>query len=146
MTALDDVIESVARAHSRLDARPGHSLRCGWCGHEAPVPDDPERSVYRCDQCGTRTSYGAQMARATVEPHPDRRYVVLKLAWGTREKPNQVAVALDREYAAGIAMEMLSAVEPRKHAAILALLARLRDVPGAPKDEAVATLDEPLDQ
>jgi hypothetical protein len=135
---------AIADALARLDAKPGYQLICGQCGHADAVPDDPEKSLYKCSECGARTAFGTLMARVTHIPHADRRFVVAKFEHGGGEKRVEVAFALDREYGAEIALDLLSVCDPGKFRALQAALTTLRDVPGAPRrEDAIAELGEP---
>jgi hypothetical protein len=107
----DDLVQ---RAIERLDAR-RWDLKCGGCGHEAEVPQDPLRvNDYRCDQCGTVTSYGVAMPAIRINPHADRRFVV-----STIQNAGQKAttdLVLERAYAARYAVELLSVCDPELYA------------------------------
>lgn len=137
---------SIQRAFARLSSAQGYALTCGACGHSAPVRDDPEKSVYRCDECGAATCYGAEQPRVAVAPHADRRFVVLTVTQGRGARKNEVQLTFERRYAAGVALEVLSVVAPAQHAALLKMLSDGRDVPGLAADRADAALalDAPL--
>lgn len=96
---LDDAVRS---------ARQPHTLTCGKCSHESEVPDDPELSVYRCEECGTTTAYGAEMPRVAHVPHADARFVVAKYSHSKAE----IEFALERQYAAELALDLLSVTNP----------------------------------
>lgn len=143
MDAIDEA--SIKAAFRRLDARPSYALTCGACGHSSPVPDDPDKSVYDCDQCGARTAFGSEQPRVTVGPHTDRRFLVARFVCGRGARASDVSISLERDYAAAVALEILSVAAPAKHRAFCAMLAGARDVPGAPRESgAVADLDAPL--
>jgi hypothetical protein len=122
--------DDVAKAMARLDAKPDHILTCGACGHSHPVPHDPVQSRYQCDQCGARTTFGVEMPRITITPHVDRRFVVIHFAQGRDEKKVDVAITLERDYAAEFVMETLSVCQPAKFRAFQAMFAAAHDVPG----------------
>lgn len=143
MSPVDD--EAVARAHARLDARPGFSLTCAACAHSHPVPDDPLLSVYRCDECGAVTCFGAAQPRVVITPPPDRRFVTTTFVTGREQVDlREVAVTLERQYAAAFALELLSVAVPAQYHVMVAALSAARDVPGAPRGEPGLTLDAPL--
>jgi len=96
-------------------------LRCERCGEETEVPDDPAESSYRCD-CGAATVYGVEMPRVANVPHPeDRRFVVAKISHSKLE----VDLALEREYAAGLALDLLSVTNPLAYDLVRAVTAVL---------------------
>lgn len=144
MDAVDDA--TLKAAFSRLEKR-SFSMTCGACGHSCPVPDDPEKSFYVCDECGASTRFGSEQPRVTVAPHVDRRFVSVRFVCGRKPRLHDITVNMERDYATAAALEILSVTAPGKHRALLAMLSAARDVPGAPAsegEEAVATLDEPL--
>ncbi len=117
MDALDKA--SIEAAFARL-SKPQWRLRCGWCGHEDAVPDDPEKAVYTCDQCGTRTAFGMQQPRTTFNPHPDRRFVVARWEIGKKAEPDFAEFFLDREFGAAVALDLLSVCAPDAWNALMA--------------------------
>lgn len=99
-----------AASMERLETTTPHRLKCGHCGHEDAVPDDPKASVYTCDQCGARVAYGAQLPKVAVLPHPDdKRFLLVRFDSGPEK--GDVSVALDREYFAKVALEILSVTD-----------------------------------
>ena len=118
MDAIDRA--SLDAAFARLDGGAPRMLTCGWCGHTDAVPDDPERSIYTCDQCGTRTSYGKTMPRIAHLPDPDRRLIVVRYETGTQKRPQTTHHALDRQYGAMVALDLLSVCDVEAWNALLA--------------------------
>jgi hypothetical protein len=123
-----------ANALARLDAAPGFRLTCPSCGHSDAVPHDPLRRMYVCDQCGCRTACGVEMPRLFVLHPADRRFLTLRLASG---KPNpkapgtyerDVSVTLERSFAAGFAIDLLSGADPGLFQEFLAFVAAKRIV------------------
>lgn len=139
MDAIDKA--TLERAFARLDAKPGHVLTCGGCGHSAPVPSDPEKSVYKCDVCGAHTRFGAEQARVTIVPNADRRFVDVRMVSGHGARERDVTVTFEREYGAAVALELLSVTMPAQHRAFQAMLRAVRDVPGAPRGSGDASLE-----
>lgn len=131
-------------AFARLDAKKGFELACGACGSRDPVADDPEKSIYTCDACGSVTAFGAEQPRVAISPHPDRRFVVLTFTHGREAGKKEIQLTLERQYAAGVVLETLSLAAPHLHRLVMAAVDAARDVPGAPKSAVVATLDEPF--
>jgi predicted RNA-binding Zn-ribbon protein involved in translation (DUF1610 family) len=122
-------------AIARLETSSDFRLRCPSCGHEDRVPQDPSRRLYTCDECGGRTACGVEMPRVYITPHPaDRRFIVLRFASG---KPKQgglyehdVSMPLERQYATGLALDLLSGGDPGLFQEFLAFLA-LRQIDAA---------------
>ena len=144
MTDVSD--EIIQRAIARLEAKAGYTLTCGACLHTAPVPDDPAKSAYTCDQCGAQTVYGVEQPRVSVNPHVDRRFVCATFTSGCEKRKSEVTITLERRYAAAVALELLSVTLPQaKYAALAAAMNAALDVPGAPRDPGeIATLDHAL--
>jgi len=87
---------------------PGYRLTCPGCGRTDTVPTDPKDSVFTCDDCGTRVSYGVGMPTLINQPHPkDRRFLetIIRTAKG------EIKLAFDREYAAAFALDILSVTD-----------------------------------
>ena len=89
------------------DARgPAHKLGCRRCGHVDEVRDadgnpmDPSVEVLTCNVCQARIAYGELQPRVIVEPHTDRRYVLVQIG--------ETSHALDLAHAAGFAHAILS--------------------------------------
>lgn len=144
-----ELAAAVERANRRLEGAPGFRLRCPRCGHEDGVPDDPEKSLYTCDQCGCRIAFGSEQPAIAVTPHADRRFVVTTFSTGADKKKTDAVITLDREYAAQLAFELLSVCAPGKWKALIEQVQRAHDVPGAPRtedDDVVAALDAPMPQ
>jgi hypothetical protein len=118
-------------------------LKCAYCGHEDSLSCPAAVGVFTCDECGTRIAFGIPLVRATINPDAeDKRFLRVRFAWGTKANPNEVEFALDREYAADIAGELLSVSSPQKWAALSAMLSVVRDRPGASeRGDAVTALD-----
>jgi hypothetical protein len=101
-----------------------HRLRCGYCGHEDYVQDDPALSVYWCSECGAKTSFGSTMPKIVNRPHAeDRRFIVSEFDLGlfSKSKISSMAFALDRDYARDYALDLLSVTDPEKHASWMKL-------------------------
>lgn len=139
--------ERLAAAYARLDAAAGFSLTCPSCGHKDSVLDDPAKSVYSCDECQTRIAFGNEMAKAFVTPNADRRFIDLRFVLGPVAEPKtDVKVALDREYATGIALEVISVTHPGVYAAFVKFQKSLVGETTSPSthSEDDVTLDAPL--
>lgn len=141
-------MSDVERALERLDAKPGWRLRCAGCDHEDEVPEDPERRVYRCDQCGLTTAFGSPMPRFTIRPHADRRFLVTTFESGRGEKKASVDVALAREYATEYALELLSVTEPAVYRALERIFSAAKAGPTdrapPPTEDVAFELDAPF--
>src|SRR5262249_14386603 len=98
-----EMAAAVERANRRLDGKGGFRLRCPRCGHEDGVPDDPEKSLYTCDECGCPIAFGEEQPEIAITPHADRRFVVTRFVSGPEKKRNDISITLDREYAAQLA-------------------------------------------
>lgn len=132
-----EMAAAVERANARLDAAPGFRLVCGGCGHTDTVPSDPEKRLYRCDECGARMAFGQLMPTIRILPDADRRFVVARFTWARKE----VDVRLDRQYGADLAVELLSVCAPE---AYQRLTAPTTDAPPATIDVATpATIGSP---
>jgi hypothetical protein len=85
---------------------PTYRLGCRRCGHVDEVKDDagqpmnPAEHVLTCDVCQARIAYGELQPRVIVEPHTDRRYVLVQIG--------ETSHALDLAHAAGFAKAILS--------------------------------------
>lgn len=98
------------------------TITCSACGHAyaLDVPDGTseqaffESNVFKCTECGARTSYGKLMPRIVIEPFYDDRGV----GWLRRKyldaKTNELLfqIDLDPQYAAMQAKNELSLVIP----------------------------------
>lgn len=76
---------------------------CFKCG--CPGIGRPEAGVFTCRACGARMAHGEKMPRVVVQPHTDRRFVVLSIedrnVEGQPSEPVQFVV--DKSYARMIA-------------------------------------------
>ncbi len=117
-----------------------HTLTCKACSHESEVPRDPAESVYRCDQCGTFTSYGVELPRVTHQQHPeDRRFLTVRY----QHSQIDVTLAMEREYARGVALDLLSVADPVVFQAFQTIAAAMLGAQSEPTGDSVATLDDP---
>jgi hypothetical protein len=91
-------------------------VKCQACDHEArlELPGTPEENILRCDECGTRASYGALMPRIVIEPYIDERGYqwCRKRYQDPISKRDLYVVDLDPQYAAMEAKNTLSLVIP----------------------------------
>jgi ribosomal protein L37AE/L43A len=116
----------VARAIARLEKDAGYPLTCPVCGHTDRAPLDPVQSVLTCDECGTRIAFGSESPKIFVTAHVDRRFLVSRFTTGKGDAPTtDVSVILDREYATGYAMDLLSVSAPTVYRALGVALAAL---------------------
>jgi hypothetical protein len=134
-------------ALARLDAAPGFRLTCPSCGHSDAVPNDPLTRMYTCDECGCRTACGVEMPRVFILHPADRRFLTLRLASGKLNVKapgtyeHDVSIALERQYAAGFALDLLSGADPGIFQEFLAFLAAKKIV----EDRGTNNPDPPAD-
>jgi hypothetical protein len=101
-------------------------MTCPRCGHMDRVPDDPADSIYTCSECGCRASFGVEMPRIVNDAHPsDARVVLVKVSQGTGDKRVDVQLAVDRQYGAAWAMDMLSVCDPERFKSISDVMRKL---------------------
>jgi hypothetical protein len=55
----------------------GPDFVCPSCAHSAPCPG-AMAGVVHCSECESRIAFGVPMPRVFVEPHNDRRFVVMR--------------------------------------------------------------------
>ena len=75
---------------------------CPACMHtSAPPPGPPpSESIIRCDICQARIAYGEAMPRIVIQPHDDRRFVVVRIG--------DVDHKWDRKYAHQVGLNIAS--------------------------------------
>lgn len=137
--------EGVLPAPAGEGTPPPANFRCARCGFEGAPPGPPAETVFRCEDCGTCYAFGVEMARVTNSPlAEDRRFVAVKLehagAGGYAE------FRFEREYARGVALDLLSVADPLVFQAFQALASVVlgdRNSSSESGEGAVATLDEP---
>jgi hypothetical protein len=136
-------LEALADEPSEITVAPA-VFRCARCGSEGELPGPVGEVVFRCEDCGTCYAFGVELARVTNQPlAEDRRFVSVRFEHAGAGADCEFR--LEREYARGVALDLLSVVDPAVFEAFRTLAAALlgdRNSSSGP-GEAVATLDEP---
>lgn len=116
-------------------------FQCSRCAHQDEVEGDPKDQILRCSECGTFFAFGVELPRVTNQPHAeDRRFVTMRVEHAGAGC--DAAFTFEREYARGIALDILSIADPVVFQAFQTIAAAML---GLPRTDAVAELDAPMD-
>lgn len=96
-------------------------LTCPACGHQADFEGEPHREILNCTECRSRIAYGVLMPRVVVEPHKDKRFVIVRVETVANGQRSLVEHVLDKQFGHAVAKDIASITAPPRPLVQLAL-------------------------
>jgi hypothetical protein len=88
------------------------AMTCPFCHDVSDFDGEPQRQVLTCTECGARIAWGVLMPRVVVEPHVDKRFIVVRVQTVANGQAAIVQHVLDKEFAHQVAREIASITAP----------------------------------